>query len=90
MNGNIHFQMKTMTDILTDSITSVLQKLTDGSSKTDKHDKQITDISFKLSHYEYRPDKMSIKNTHIRPFSLQITKLIDTSSKTENHEEQLT
>ena len=49
MNGNIHFQMKTMTDILTDSITSVLQKLTDGSSKTENYDEKITDISSKIS-----------------------------------------
>ena len=39
INDNIHSQMKTMNDSLTDSITAILQKITDGSHKTDKNRK---------------------------------------------------
>ena len=83
MNNKHQSDMRTMTD----SITAILQKLTDGSSKIDKHDKQITEISSKLLYYEDRIDKLRIKDTQIQPLSLQIT---NTSSKTDKHEVQIT
>ena len=70
---------------MNDNISDMLQKLTATSSKTDKHEEQLTDISSKLSRYEDRPKKLSIKDTRIHPFPLQITKLIDTSSNTDKH-----
>ena len=48
MNENIQNEIK----VLTDSITDILQKLTDGSSKTENYDEKITDISSKISDYE--------------------------------------
>ena len=59
-------------------------------SKTDKHEERFTKISSKLSNYEDRLKKLSIKDTKIQPLSLQIKKLTDTSSNTDKHEEQLT
>ena len=82
-NYNIHNYIKA----LTESITDILQKLTDVSSKTYKHDEQITDISSKLSYHEDRLNKMNIKDTQIHPFSLQIT---NTSSNKDKHEVQIT
>ena len=49
--------MQTMTDSFTDSITAILQKLTDGISKTDKYGEKLTEISFKLSNHEERLEK---------------------------------
>ena len=68
----------------------MLTKQTGESSNTDKHDKQITEISFKLSDYEDRLGKLIIKDTQIQPMYLHITKITDTSSNIDKHEEQLT
>ena len=38
-------------------------KLTYTSSKTDKHEEQLTDITSKLSAYEIRLEKLSTANT---------------------------
>ena len=73
--------------IMNDNISSMLQNLTAKNSKTDKHDDQITEISPKLSYYEYHLDKLRIKDTQIYPLSLQIT---NTSFKTDKHEVQIT
>ena len=84
---HIHSKMQTMNrsqmQTMTDSITDILQKLTDGSSKTDTHDEQITEISSKLSYYEDRLNELIIKDTYIQPLYLQIT---NTSPKTDKHE----
>ena len=50
MNDNIHSRIKTMTD----SITDILQKLTDEISNTEKHGKKLTEISSKISNHEDR------------------------------------
>ena len=76
------------TKTVNDNISDMLQKLTAANYKKSKHEEQFTDISSKLSYYEYRHEKLIIKDTQIHPLSLQITKLRDTSSKKENHEEQ--
>ena len=46
---------------LNEHISTMLTKLTNTSSKIDKQGEQLTDISFKLSTYEDRLDKNSIK-----------------------------
>ena len=46
------------------------QNIIYASNNTDNHDKQITEISSKLSDYEDRLDKLIIKNTYIQPLSL--------------------
>ena len=53
MNNKHQSDMRTMTD----SITAILQKLTDGISKTDKYGEKLTEISFKLSNHEERLEK---------------------------------
>ena len=57
---NIHNGIKYMTDkhysdmkALNDHTSSMLEKLTGTSSKTDNQEEQLTDISSKLSTYEY-------------------------------------
>ena len=52
-----HSDMKT----LDDHISTMLTKRTNTSSKTDKQEEQLTDISSKLSHYEDRLDTLIIK-----------------------------
>ena len=60
-------------ETLNENISSMLTKITDTSSKKDKHEEQLRDISSKLSTYEYRLYKLSTKDTHIQPLSLHIT-----------------
>ena len=78
--------MNTKIQTMNDNISAMLQKLTDTSSKTDKHEEQLTYISSKPSNYEDHLEKLIIKDTHIQPFSLHITNIIDTSSKSDMHE----
>ena len=64
----------------------MLQTFTATSSNKNKHEELITQISYKLSNYEYLLEKMSTKYTQIHLLSLHITKLIDLSSNIDNHE----
>ena len=75
------------TKTVNDNISDMLQKLTAANYKKSKHEEQFTDISSKLSYYEDRLNKMSIKDTYIQTLSLQI---INTSPKTYRHEEKIT
>ena len=68
----------------------MLKKLIDTGSNTDKHEEQLTELSSKLSNYEYLLKKLITKDTQIQPLSLKNTKLTDISFKTYNNEEQLT
>ena len=83
VNNKHQSDMKTMND----NITTMLQNLTAANSKTANHEEQFTEISYKLSDYEDRLDKMSIKDTQIHPLSIHITKITDKSSKTDKHED---
>ena len=96
MNEKIHNYIKALTDMTNkhqseikttkDNISDILQNLTATNSKTDNHEEKFIDISSKLSKYEDRLKKLSIKDTHIQTLYLQITKLIDTSPKTDKNE----
>ena len=96
--GNIHNYIKSLT-YMTDkyhsdmktinyNISDMLQNLTAINSKTYKHEEKIKEILYKLSNYEDRLKKLSIKDTQIQPFSLHIKKRIDTSYKTDKNEEK--
>ena len=69
MTDKHHSDMKT----LNDQISSMLTKLTNTSSKSDKQEEKLTENSSQLSTYEDRLEKLSIKETQIHPLSLQIT-----------------
>ena len=69
MTDKYHSDTKT----LNDHISYMLTKLTDTSSKIDKQEEELAGISSKLSSYEDRLDKLSIKKIYIQPLSLQIT-----------------
>ena len=77
---NIQNDIKSMTDknnsdmkALNNHNSPMLEKLTDTSSKTDKKEEKLTEISSKLSIYGDRLEKLNIKETQILPMSLQIT-----------------
>ena len=91
MNDNIRNDIKALTDVnnkhqsemktMNDNISATLQILTAANSNTANHEEQFTEISSKLSDYEDRINKLSIKDTGIHPLSLHITKLTDTIYK---------
>ena len=62
----------------------MLAKLIDKSSNADNHEEQLIEISSKLSNYEDLIYKLSIKDTHIHPLSLQITEILSKLSAYKN------
>ena len=54
-------------------ISDMLEKLTDTSFKKGKQEEKLTELSSKISTYEYHIDK-SIINEMLQPLSLQINK----------------
>ena len=77
---NIQNYIKAMTDkhhsymkALNDHISDIIAKLSNTSFNTDNQEKQLTDISSKLSTYEDILEKLSITKTQIPPLSLNIT-----------------
>ena len=54
-------------------ISDMLEKLTDTSVKKGKQEEKLTELSSKISTYEYHIDK-SIINEMLQPLSLQINK----------------
>ena len=69
---------------MNDHISTILTKLADTSSKTDKKEERLSDISSKLSTYEDRLEKMSTKEAQIQPLSLQTTENLSKFSAYEN------
>ena len=57
MIEKLHSDMKSFND----HIFAVIKKPTDISSNTDKQEEQLTDISSKVSTYEYRLEKPNMK-----------------------------
>ena len=71
MNDNHHSDTKA----LNYHSSTMLEKLTDASSKIDNQEEKLTDISSKLSTYEDRLGKRNITKTYIKPLSLHITEI---------------
>ena len=82
MTDKHHSDMKTLNDHISDMLT----KLTKTSSKTDKQEEELREISSNLSTYEDRLDTLILKETQIQTLSLQITEI---SSKLSAYEDRL-
>ena len=94
--GNIHNDIKAMTDKhhsdiedLNEHIYAMIEIITDASSKIDKKEQQLRDISFKPSTYENLLEKLNITETQTQPLSLQITDIASKFSAYENHLDKL-
>ena len=70
-------------------ISEIMTKLIDTISNTDKQEKNIIDISSKISNYEDRLEKLSMKETQTQTLSLNTTENLSKFSADENRLEKL-
>ena len=81
--------MKSMTNI----ITAILEKMDDKSLNIENQEEKLTDISSKLSTYEYHMDKVNINEMlQILPLQFnnpQVEKITDISSKLSTYKYRL-
>ena len=66
-NNKHHSETRAMNE----HIPAMFAELTHTSIKTNKQEEKLTDISYKISTYEYHIEKLSI-NEMLQPFPLQV------------------